>query len=213
MVVFYFGKDVLVNMDRALKELFASPKLVVCDFGETLFTWNVDWDGWRRDMRRWCEQLGFEGVQTLRFLREHVEPEMFGKILCTWRDYEQDDVESALANRSLLGVLKLLKRSDPTKRLAIFSANLQSTIALMFERFDISDLFDLIVSTEDVLRGKPDPEGLIQILSAWDAAPEDAILIGNSWKDLEAGRTAGVPAYDVNQMAEGRFKLVPIWER
>ncbi len=213
MVVFYFGKDVLVNMDRALKELFASPKLVVCDFGETLFTWNVDWDGWRRDMRRWCEQLGFEGVQTLRFLREHVEPEMFGKILCTWRDYEQDDVESALANRSLLGVLKLLKRSDPTKRLAIFSANLQSTIALMFERFDISDLFDLIVSTEDVLRGKPDPEGLIQILSAWDADPEDAILIGNSWKDLEAGRTAGVPAYDVNQMAEGRFKLVPIWER
>ncbi|MCK5733031.1 MAG: HAD-IA family hydrolase [Candidatus Latescibacteria bacterium] len=200
-------------MDRALKELFASPKLVVCDFGETLFTWNVDWDGWRRDMRRWCEQLGFEGVQTLRFLREHVEPEMFGKILCTWRDYEQDDVESALANRSLLGVLKLLKRSDPTKRLAIFSANLQSTIALMFERFDISDLFDLIVSTEDVLRGKPDPEGLIQILSAWDADPEDAILIGNSWKDLEAGRTAGVPAYDVNQMAEGRFKLVPIWER
>ncbi|MCK5119607.1 MAG: HAD-IA family hydrolase [Candidatus Latescibacteria bacterium] len=189
------------------------PKLVVCDFGETLFTWNVDWDGWRRDMRRWCEQLGFEGVQTLRFLREHVEPEMFGKILCTWRDYEQDDVESALANRSLLGVLKLLKRSDPTKRLAIFSANLQGTIALMFERFDISDLFDLIVSTEDVLRGKPDPEGLIQILSAWDAAPEDAILIGNSWKDLEAGRTAGVPAYDVNQMAEGRFKLVPIWER
>lgn len=202
-----------MNMDRALKELFASPKLVVCDFGETLFTWNVDWDGWRRDMRRWCEQLGFEGVQTLRFLREHVEPEMFGKILCTWRDYEQDDVESALANRSLLGVLKLLKRSDPTKRLAIFSANLQSTIALMFERFDISDLFDLIVSTEDVLRGKPDPEGLIQILSAWDADPEDAILIGNSWKDLEAGRTAGVPAYDVNQMAEGRFKLVPIWER
>lgn len=202
-----------MNMDRALKELFASPKLVVCDFGETLFTWNVDWDGWRRDMRRWCEQLGFEGVQTLRFLREHVEPEMFGKILCTWRDYEQDDVESALANRSLLGGLKLLKRSDPTKRLAIFSANLQSTIALMFERFDISDLFDLIVSTEDVLRGKPDPEGLIQILSECDAAPEDAILIGNSWKDLEAGRTAGVPAYDVNQMAEGRFKLVPIWER
>ena len=202
-----------MNMDPDLKELFASPKLVVCDFGETLFTWNVDWDGWRRDMRRWCEQLGFEGVQTLRFLREHVEPEMFGKILCTWRDYEQDDVESALANRSLLGVLKLLKRSDPTKRLAIFSANLQSTIALMFERFDISDLFDLIVSTEDVLRGKPDPEGLIQILSECDAAPEDAILIGNSWKDLEAGRTAGVPAYDVNQMAEGRFKLVPIWER
>ena len=202
-----------MNMDPDLKELFASPKLVVCDFGETLFTWNVDWDGWRRDMRRWCEQLGFEGVQTLRFLREHVDPEIFGKILCTWRDYEQDDVESALANRSLLGVLKLLKRSDPTKRLAIFSANLQSTIALMFERFDISDLFDLIVSTEDVLRGKPDPEGLIRILSAWDAAPEDAILIGNSWKDLEAGRTAGVPAYDVNQMAEGRFKLVPIWER
>lgn len=202
-----------MNLDPSLKELFASPKLVICDFGETLFTWNVDWDAWRRDMRRWCERLGFEGVQTLRFLREHVEPEMLGEILCTWRDYEQDDVESALVNRPLLGVLKLLKRSDPTKRLAIFSANLQSTIALMFERFGISDLFDLIVSTDDVLRGKPDPEGLIKILAAWDAAPEDAILIGNSWKDLEAGAEAGVPAYDVNQMATGRFKLVPIWER
>jgi HAD superfamily hydrolase (TIGR01549 family) len=138
---------------------------------------------------------------------------MLGKILCTWRDYEQDDVESALVNRPFLGVLKLLKRSDPTKRLAIFSANLQSTIALIFERFGISDLFDLIVSSDDVLRGKPDPEGLVRILAAWDAAPEDAILIGNSWKDLEAGAKAGVPAYDVNRMAEGRFRLVPIWER
>ncbi len=190
-----------------------SSKLVICDFGETLFTWNVDWEGWRREMRRWCEKLGFEGVRTLRFLREHVEPEMLGKMLCTWRDYEQDDLESALVNRPLLGVLKLLKRSDPTKRLAIFSANLQSTIELIFERFDMSDLFDPIVSSDDVLRGKPDPEGLVRILAAWDAAPEDAILIGNSWKDLEAGRAAGVLAYDVNQMAEGRFKLVPIWER
>ncbi|MCD6334867.1 MAG: hypothetical protein DRP97_04990 [Candidatus Latescibacterota bacterium] len=200
-------------LDPALKEIFASPKLVVCDFGETLFTWNVDWDGFRWDMRRWGEQLGFEGVQTLRFLREHVEAEMLGRILCTWRDYEQNDVESALVNRPLLGVLKLLKRNDPTKRFAIFSANLQSTIALIFERFDVSDLFDLIVSSDDVLRGKPDPEGLVKILAAWDAAPEDAILIGNSWKDLEAGRTAGVRTYDVNQMADGRFRLVPIWER
>ncbi len=202
-----------MNLDPAIEEVFVPPQLVICDFGETLFTWNVDWDGWRRDMHRWCEQLGFEGVQTLRFLRKHVEPEMLGKISCTWRDYEQDDVESALVNRPLLGVLKLLKRSDPTKRLAIFSANLQSTIALIFERFGISDLFDLIVSSDDVLRGKPDPEGLARILATWDAAPENAILIGNSWKDLEAGRAAEVRTYDVNQMADGRFRLVPIWER
>ena len=203
-----------MNLDPELEEVFAPPKLIVCDFGETLFTWNVDWDGWRRDMRRWCvEQLGFEDVQTLRFLREHVDPEMVQRILCAWRDYEQHDVESALANRPLLGVLKHLKRSDTTKQLAIFSANLRTTIALIFERFGISDLFDLIVSTDDVLQGKPDPEGLVKILAAWDAAPEDAILIGNSWKDLEAGRAAGVRTYDVNQMADGRFRLVPIWER
>ena len=202
-----------MNLDPALEE-FVPPKLVICDFGETLFTWTVDWDGWRRDMRRWCmEQLGFEGVHTLRFIKEHVDPEMAQSILCAWRDYEQNDAGSALANRPLLGVLKYLKRNDSAKRLAIFSANLRSTIALIFERFGISDLFDLIVSTDDVLRGKPDPEGLDKILATWNAVPEDAILIGNSWKDLEAGRAAGVRTYDVNRMVRGRFRLVPIWEQ
>ncbi|MFH1009423.1 MAG: HAD-IA family hydrolase [Candidatus Latescibacterota bacterium] len=202
-----------MNLDPAWQDIFAPPKLVVCDFGETLFTWNVDWDGWRRDMSRWCERLGFEGLQTFRFLREHAAPDVLGKVLSTWIGYEQNDLESALANQPLLEVLKQLRAEDPSKRLAIFSANLQSTIALMFERFGISDLFGLVVATDDVLHGKPDPEGMGHILSAWDAAPEEAILIGNSWKDLEAGRAAGVRAYDVNLMAEGRFKLAPIWER
>ena len=208
------GKDDFVDLDPKGDAIFAPPELIVCDFGETLFTWDVDWDGWRRDMRRWCvEQLGFEGVQTLRFLREHVEPGMLRRILCAWQNYEQNDLESALVNRPLLGVLRHLKRNDAAKRLAIFSANLRTTIALLFERFGISDLFDLVVSTDDVLRGKPDPEGLLKILGTWDMSPEDAIFIGNSWKDLEAGRAAGVRTYDVNRMAGGRFRLVPIWER
>ncbi|MDD3364092.1 MAG: HAD-IA family hydrolase, partial [Syntrophomonas sp.] len=51
--------------------------------------------------------------------------------------------------------------------------------------------FDLIVGPESVNKMKPDPEGIIKVLNAFGRDVEQAIMIGDTYIDIEAGRRAG----------------------
>jgi HAD superfamily hydrolase (TIGR01509 family) len=53
--------------------------------------------------------------------------------------------------------------------------------------------FDLVVSSLDVKRPKPDPESLLKILGHFDLAPHEAIYIGDSKIDELAARAARIP--------------------
>jgi HAD superfamily hydrolase (TIGR01509 family) len=50
----------------------------------------------------------------------------------------------------------------------------------------------VIVGREDVRRLKPDPEGVLLALSRLETEPADAVLIGDTYHDVDAARAAGV---------------------
>ena len=52
--------------------------------------------------------------------------------------------------------------------------------------------FDVVITDDDVHAPKPDPCGLLAAAAALGAAPADAIYIGDSTSDLQAGRNAGM---------------------
>jgi phosphoglycolate phosphatase/pyrophosphatase PpaX len=52
--------------------------------------------------------------------------------------------------------------------------------------------FDVVVTDDDVHAPKPDPSGLLAAAAALGVEPADAIYIGDSTSDLEAGRNAGM---------------------
>lgn len=51
--------------------------------------------------------------------------------------------------------------------------------------------FGVVITDDDVKRPKPHPDGLLAALAALGAEPGDAVYIGDSRGDLEAGRAAG----------------------
>jgi len=53
-------------------------------------------------------------------------------------------------------------------------------------------LFTFLVTAEDVTNHKPDPEPVQRALDRIEARPEEAVFIGDSPFDMEAGRQAGV---------------------
>ncbi|MCZ6892159.1 MAG: HAD-IA family hydrolase, partial [Chloroflexi bacterium] len=55
----------------------------------------------------------------------------------------------------------------------------------------IADLFSAIVGLEDVTRFKPDPEPVEVALRRLSVAPQEAVMVGDSPADIEAGRAAG----------------------
>lgn len=61
-----------------------------------------------------------------------------------------------------------------------------------FQRLE--QYFDMVVSTEDVKRPKPDPEGVHKILGKLSVAPESALLVGDAAADILCAKAAGLHA-------------------
>mgnify|MGYP000850529974 CR=1 FL=1 len=82
--------------------------------------------------------------------------------------------------------------------IAICSGALRPEIELILEEAGLRDGFDVIVSAEEVHRGKPDPEGFLLALQklneVWPdpIAPECCIVVEDSHWGLQAARAAGM---------------------
>ncbi len=92
--------------------------------------------------------------------------------------------------------------------IAICSGALRPEIELILEEAGLRSRFDVIVSAEDVHRGKPDPEGFLLTLrkineiSLDPITPESCIVIEDSHWGLKAARAAGMRTIAVTNTYE-----------
>lgn len=89
----------------------------------------------------------------------------------------------------LKGFLKYLRGFYKTA----VSTNRSDTMNRVLKEYGLEEYFDLVVSSLDVRRPKPDPESLIKILNHFGCSPHDAIYIGDSKVDEVAAKAARVP--------------------
>lgn len=61
-----------------------------------------------------------------------------------------------------------------------------------FEKFDLGKYFTASISADDVVSGKPDPQGILMSLNHLGVAPEEALFVGDSFNDIAAAKGAGV---------------------
>jgi len=92
--------------------------------------------------------------------------------------------------------------------IAICSGALRAEIELILEEAGLRNYFDVIVSAEEVTRGKPDPEGFLLALEklneSWPEpiAPACCIVIEDSHWGLKAARAAGMRTIAVTNTYE-----------
>jgi pyrophosphatase PpaX len=72
------------------------------------------------------------------------------------------------------------------------------TVGLAFKRLGIEPWFDVVVTCDDTVTHKPDPEPIQLALERLGARPADAAYVGDSPFDVAAARAAGVFAVAVS---------------
>jgi phosphoglycolate phosphatase len=77
-------------------------------------------------------------------------------------------------------------------RKAIISNKLESLSLQVLDALDLHKYFDCVVGGDTVPQKKPSPEPVLSVLSRFGASPCEALLVGDSIYDIEAGRAAGV---------------------
>ncbi|MDM8543835.1 HAD-IA family hydrolase [Desulfococcaceae bacterium HSG9] len=85
----------------------------------------------------------------------------------------------------------LLKRLRPHYKTAI-ATNRTDTMDFVLANYDLTALFDLVVTAKDVSNPKPHPEPLNKILQHFNCIPDEAIYIGDSELDQIAALASGV---------------------
>ena len=86
----------------------------------------------------------------------------------------------------------LLRSLRPAIKTAV-GTNRADTMEEVMRVHGLNDVFDLVVTSRDVVTPKPAPDILNQILAHFDFSPAQAIYIGDSVVDEKAAAAAGVP--------------------
>lgn len=85
-------------------------------------------------------------------------------------------------------------------RFGILTRNKRHHALRTLEVVELEGFFpDEHVLGRDEAEHKPSPEGVNRLLDAWDAKPEDAVMVGDFLFDLEAGNSAGVATVYVDE--------------
>jgi pyrophosphatase PpaX len=127
-----------------------------------------------------------EGAVEKVFGQEQVPAIM--EEMCTF--YRAHHGDMAAAHGGIISVLDLLKRHGV--RLAVFTGKGRRTARITLEELGMSSYFEHVVTGNDVRQYKPHPEGILQVLTAFDVPACETVMVGDSMSDMTAARRAGV---------------------
>lgn len=85
----------------------------------------------------------------------------------------------------------MLRRLARRFELAIFTGRIREELRPTLDRFRAAAYFQQIVTTSDVVRSKPYPDGLLRILR--ERAPQSALYLGDNVDDAASAHAAQVP--------------------
>jgi HAD superfamily hydrolase (TIGR01509 family) len=69
---------------------------------------------------------------------------------------------------------------------------------IILKKFDLNKYFDVVITSDDVIYAKPDPEIVLKACKILHVEPKSVIIIGDTKSDIEAGKAAGCKIIGMN---------------
>lgn len=89
-----------------------------------------------------------------------------------------------------LEVLNYFRQKD--KKTALITSSRYENVAHLLDKYNMNSLFDTLVTRYDVEHQKPHPESLLSALEKLGGNKKEALMVGDSDKDLGAAKNAGI---------------------
>ena len=92
--------------------------------------------------------------------------------------------------------------------LTIASSRSNRSLREFVNDMHLNDVIPYVVGAEDVTRAKPHPDPVLQTLENFHCTPDEAMVIGDTWYDIEMGKRAGVRTCGVTYGNGTREELI-----
>ena len=95
-----------------------------------------------------------------------------------------------------------------TFRKGVITNTPKDSATQVLKQFDIHKYFELVLTSNDVKKSKPDPEIVLKSCELLNLKPNEVILIGDTKSDIDAGKAAGCEVIGVNIIADYTIKNI-----
>lgn len=129
------------------------------------------------------------------FLEEMGKEEM-EKIHDRKNEIYQQHLELINPNHSLFSLIETIK---PFYYIGLMTTSIRKNVNTVLNLFDKYDVFDYIITAEDVEKEKPDPECYIKGMQHFNIAPENTIIFEDSPIGIQAARASKASVYIVDK--------------
>lgn len=143
--------------------------------------------------------LPVEGATRAPLIDKKVEESFLEQLIQEKAKYYQDQAQTQ--NLFIQGAVDFIRTLSEKYYLGIVSGALKQEIEAWLLRGKIRELFQVIISAQDVKHGKPDPEGYLKALDAVNRdyvssseiiLPQECLVIEDSIWGIEAAHEAGM---------------------
>jgi beta-phosphoglucomutase len=147
------------------------------------------------EISRYDHLVTYDGLPTRRklemlTLERGLPPELHGFINDIKQQYTLDEVhlkcKPVFAHEYALARLKA-----DGMRLGVCSNSIRKSIEIMLEKAMIIQNFEILVSNEDVKKGKPDPEMYVTCMRQLGVAPHETLILEDNEHGIKAAQASG----------------------
>lgn len=112
------------------------------------------------------------------------------------KELYHDFLDKVIVNEHLFNIIKCLK--DDYYLAVVTTASKKNTYEIL-EYFKKKELFDLILTGDDIKKSKPDPEGFLTAMKYFEIEPKDTLIFEDSLVGIEAANRSGATVFVVNK--------------
>jgi len=187
----------------------------------------LDWDGnLARTLDVWLEACRAPLQKRGLNLADSEIATCFGRPVERFQEWGVSDVQAAIEEMDKLAakllpevalypdaLIVLEKLKGNGKYTALITTSLRSNVVRLLDKYNIHQYFDAVITNEDTMQHKPHPEPLEKALELLGGSKQQAVMIGDSDKDIGAANNAGIDSilfyppehkefYDLSELEE-----------
>ena len=188
-------------------------RAVIFDLDGTLKEFNLDIKACRTKIINFLTQEGFSrslfslnesAFDMLKKIKKYLitedgKKQEFAKIKdMIFSVVEDFELEAARTAKMFAGIPETLKAlRDMKLEIALCTISSEKTTNYILKRFHLEQFFDAVITRESVFEVKPHPKHLEAALDALKVRSQEAVLVGDSVKDIECAIQLNVLAVGV----------------
>lgn len=164
------------------------------------------------NISRYDHLTKFDGLPTKDKLNmlstEYSLPDELHSFINEMKQYYTMEIVHTHCKPMFIHEYALSKLKSEGYKLAVASNSIKNSVVTMMKKACLSDYLEIMLSNEDVHKGKPDPEIYMTVISKLGLLPEECVVIEDNENGIRAARAAGANVLTVDEVTDVNYKNI-----